>query len=135
MKVALISCVKSKQDGSHMAKDLYTSPLFRMNYAYAKKTCDKVFILSAKYGLLAEDDMITWYEKTLTKVKKADRQAWADKVIARLRTETDLANDEFLILAGEVYRENLLPHLHKTEIPFYKMGFGKQLQKLKESLA
>ena len=63
MKIALISCVSKKQelsDGEKVkAKDLYISPLFKMAYDYAKKLdVDRVFILSAKHGLLSPDKEI-----------------------------------------------------------------------------
>ena len=134
MKIALISCVKTKQNVKYKAKDLYTSSLFKMNYAYAKKTCDRVFILSAKHGLLAENDLIEPYEKTLNKMKAAERNAWANDVISQLQKETDLQNDKFLILAGERYRADILQHIKHYEIPFEKLSFGRQLQKLKELL-
>ena len=132
MKIALISCVKSKRNEECTAKDLYISPLFKMNYAYAKKTCDKIFILSAKYGLLSETDIIEPYEKTLNKMKIAERKEWAEKVLYELQTKADLQKDKFVILAGTKYRVDLLPHIKNYEIPFDKFSFGKQLQRLKE---
>ena len=52
-KVTLISCVKKKLDLKSKAQDLYQSPLFKKNLAYAKQiNSDEIYILSAKYGLL-----------------------------------------------------------------------------------
>ncbi len=58
MRIALISCVKTKRNAASKAKDLYISSLFKMNYTYAQRTCDKIFILSAKHGLLDENQII-----------------------------------------------------------------------------
>lgn len=63
MKIALISCVSKKQelaDGEKVkAIDLYISPLFKMAYNYAQKlNVDKIFILSAKHGLLSPEKEI-----------------------------------------------------------------------------
>ena len=60
--IGLISCVKSKPCA---AKDMYISPLFRYMYSYAKKRCSKVYILSAKYGLIPENAPIAPYNKHL----------------------------------------------------------------------
>ena len=40
IRVALVSCVKSKQDSPAPAGDLYTSPLFRSFRRYAEANAD-----------------------------------------------------------------------------------------------
>ena len=35
-KIVLVSCVSKKNRGTHKAKDLYASPLFRKAYEYAE---------------------------------------------------------------------------------------------------
>lgn len=72
--IAFISCVKKKQNKSCMAKDLYCSPLFRSAYAYAQKRADKIYILSAKYGLLKETDIIAPYNLTLNSMSESDKK-------------------------------------------------------------
>lgn len=136
MKIALISCVKTKGKSKAMAKDLYLSPWFKMNYAFAKRNYDKVFILSAKYGLLKENDWIEPYEQTLNKMKQLDRRKWANNVLSRLNKVACLQKDKFIILAGIKYREFLLGNgrIENYEIPFEGDSFGIQLKKLKECL-
>jgi len=34
-------------------------------------------------------------------------------VLNELRKVSDLEHDEFIVLAGEVYHENLLPHMNR----------------------
>ncbi len=64
--VALIACTKKKRQGTFEAKYLYDeSPLFRKSYQYAKQITDKIYILSAKYGLLKDSDVISTYDETL----------------------------------------------------------------------
>jgi len=56
-KIVLISCSSKKSAHKSKAKNLYISTLFRLSLAYAKKLKpDKIFILSAKYGLLNLND-------------------------------------------------------------------------------
>lgn len=65
MKIALISCSKTKTKKAGKAKDVYIGKLFKGYYYLAKRECDKIYILSAKYGLLEENDIIDPYNQTL----------------------------------------------------------------------
>lgn len=59
MQIALISCSKMKKTYPCPAHELYSaSDLFSLSYQYAKKRADKVYILSAKYGLVVSDSFI-----------------------------------------------------------------------------
>ena len=134
-RIVLISCVKTKLDHPAKAKDLYISDLFVKNLAFAKKLKpDYVFILSAKYGLLKLTDRIAPYEKTLNQMPVQERRAWASGVISDLSKYADLDQDEFIILAGEKYREFLLPYMRNYKIPFEGLSFGNQLKALKKVL-
>lgn len=114
MKIALISCVSKKdKDAEHTpvpAYKLYTSALFRKAYAYAKNhKPDRIYILSAKYGLLNEIKKVKAYNQTLNNMSAIQRKAWAQTVLNQIKSEgIDLEKDEFIILAGRKYRENLL---------------------------
>ena len=132
-RIVLISCVKTKLNHPAKAEDLYISDLFVKNLAFARKLKpDYIFILSAKYGLLKLNDRIAPYEKTLNQMPVHERQAWAAEVISELSKYADLQQDEFIILAGEKYREFLLPHMRNYEIPFEGLSFGNQLKVLKK---
>lgn len=131
--IVLISCVSKKVSYKTNARDLYISPLFQMNLKYAEQfSPQKVFILSAKYGLVQLDDEIEQYDVTLNKMSARERRNWAAKVTSQLREHCNLENDHFVILAGEKYRRYLLPHLKSYEVPLAGLAIGKQLQFLKE---
>ena len=134
--IFLISCVSKKLSHKARARDLYISPLFRMNLKYAQQfSPQKVFILSAKYGLVHLDEEIKPYDVTLNKMSARERRNWAAKVALQLQDECDLENDHFVILAGQKYRQYLLPHLKSYEVPLAGLPIGKQLQFLKEKTA
>lgn len=136
MRIVLISCVSKKLPRKAKAEELYVSPLFKLNLQYAKSLQpDKVFILSAKYGLLDLNDEIEPYNETLNKKSNREIKLWAEKVIGKLKQEADLEKDEFIFLAGEKYRKYLLPKIKNSEIPLQNLGIGKQLKFLKESTA
>ena len=101
LRIALISCVAKKRDVPSTAKAMYVSPLFKGAYRYAKKIkADRIFILSAKYGLLEEDDSIEPYNETLNTKPVAEVKMWAERVLTLLSEKTDLQKDEFVFLAG-----------------------------------
>ena len=65
-KIVLISCVSKKLVHAAKVRDIYVSPLFRLNLAYAESLKpDAIYVLSAKHGLLPLDDQIEPYELTL----------------------------------------------------------------------
>ncbi len=134
--IVLISCVSKKLPHRAKARELYVSPLFRMNLKYAQQfSPHQVFILSAKYGLLQLDEEIEPYDVTLNEMSARERRRWTDEVVSQLRDRCDLENDHFVILAGEKYRRYLLPHLKSYEVPLAGLPIGKQLQFLKEKTA
>lgn len=64
--IIIISCTKSKYPFKDVeARKLYwKSTLFRFSYAVAKKKYPDlpIFILSAKYGLISENEKIDYYD-------------------------------------------------------------------------
>jgi hypothetical protein len=135
MRVALVSCVKSKLDHPAPAKDLYTSALFRALRGYAETHADAWFILSAEHGLVDPNEVLAPYERTLNRMGKSQRQEWASRVKAELASRVP-AGAEVIILAGQRYREGLIPFLrargHSVAVPLEGLPFGRQLQRLKE---
>jgi len=128
MRIVLISCVSVKRRESSLAKDMYISPLFKGAYHYAKKLkADRIYILSAKYGILEEDDYIEPYNETLNNKSQAEIKTWATKVLEKLRCRVDLGNDEFIFLAGEKYRKYLINEMSNHSVPLKGLSIGKQL--------
>jgi hypothetical protein len=131
MRVALIQCTSSKKSYKCRASELYSeSPRFRLAYELAKLVADKILILSAKYGLIPEDMIIEPYNETLLDKSAQERRLWGEKVISELRNVADLEHDEFIIIAGEVYRENLLPHLAHYWLPLKGKRQGEWIPEL-----
>jgi len=129
--------VSSKKHATRAkSAELYISTLFELNLQYARKLKPgAIFILSAKHGLLAlNNDEIEPYDVTLNKMGANARKAWANKVIEQLQVHADLQHDHFIILAGERYRQYLLPHLASYEVPLKGLPIGKQLQYLKKQV-
>ncbi|MGQ9858530.1 MAG: DUF6884 domain-containing protein [Thermodesulfobacteriota bacterium] len=134
--IALISCVSKTLSHKAKARDLYISPLFKMTLRYARQLSPEgVSILSAKYALVELDEEIEPYDTTLNTMSARERKSWASKVLSQLQEHCDLGKDHFVILAGQNYRQYLLPHLKSYEVPMADLPIGNQLQFLKEKTA
>lgn len=95
-----------------MAKDLYTSTLFKKQRAYAERIGVPWFILSAEHGLVAPDEYLAPYERYLPDTPAAYRDAWAGWVVARLQLLAGpLAGRIVEVHAGAEYLEVLRPRL------------------------
>jgi len=135
-RIILISCVSKKLPHKAKARDMYISPLFKYNLKYAESfNPDKIFILSAEYGLLDLERDIEPYNKTLNTMRSGEIKSWAINVLNHLKETTDIQKDEFIFLAGEKYRKYLLPHLPNHKIPLKGLPIGKQLKYLKEKVS
>ncbi len=133
--IVLISCVSKKRATRTTASDLYTSPLFKLNLAYAMGLkSDAVFILSAKYGLLTLDDEVEPYDLTLNTMPLAEVKIWAGNVICKIDARADRRNDRFILLAGERYRRYIVPNLVTYEVPMKGLTIGRQLRFLKDRI-
>lgn len=134
-RVALVSCVKTKRTVASHAEELYTSTLFIKMRRFALRNADTWYILSAKYGLLRPDETVEPYELTLTTMRKAGRIAWSTRVKEQLSAALP-NNAEVLFLAGEAYRDELVPFLEQRKIPIKVpmagMRMGAQLRWLNE---
>lgn len=133
MTTALISCSKSKRPYDCKAKELYrASALFRLSYDFATKQGWNIKILSAKYGVLDPETIISPYNVTLTTMSAGDAREWGAKVAAQLNT----IEDELVFLAGKAYTQPITDSLQRPfTILMEGLGLGRRLQWLKKQLS
>jgi hypothetical protein len=125
--IAIISCSKQKVKRKGIkAKNLYSaSPLFRLSYKYIKKYYPHlpIYILSAKYGLIKEDTIVDYYNKTFKDYSKKER-------IELSKQYKDL--EDYVFIGGAIYKEIL------GKEPVRDIGgglkIGQKLRFLKEEL-
>lgn len=129
-RIALISCVKTKANRALPAKDLYISPWFTKARSLVERSGLTWFILSAEHGLVEPHAIIQPYERTLNKMSAADRMVWSERVISQIENMVPEAG-EVVVLAGERYRENLMPYLRgryrAVTVPMKGLTSGRQL--------
>ncbi len=128
--VALISCTKSKISTESAARDLYTSSWFRKAKAYVERLGMTWYILSAEHHLVHPDAVLAPYERTLKEMSLDARRSWADQVTSQILSIRP-AIRKCVVLAGQAYRECLLPRLQEsgimTEVPMKGLTQGRQL--------
>lgn len=85
--------------------------------------------------MLNEEEIIEPYNETLNRKNIAERRVWADNVIAQLEknSEIDIENDEFIVLAGKKYYEDIIPYLQKYCLPLEDRPIGMRLNFLKNN--
>lgn len=110
--ILLVTCVKTKLSKPAAAKDLYTSPLFLQERAYAERMGVPWFILSAEHGLVRPEDWLSPYERYLPHTDPTYRTAWGSWVVARLALLTgDLRGKSVEIHASAAYVDAIAAHL------------------------
>ena len=130
LTVYLVSSVSQKREQACAARDLYVSDWFRKARRFAEASGCPWYVLSAKHGLVAPDQVIAPYEQTLNTTRAADRRAWGERVAAQLSEAVpDLSRVVFL--AGVRYREFLAPNLAgrgvEVSVPMEGLRIGEQL--------
>ena len=131
--IVFIACSKTKAKKKCRAEELYQGELFQKQLAYAKKINPKeILILSAKYGVLHLDDIISPYNKTLNTMCEKDKKAWAYKCYKQLVDNGYNLNDEYMFLCGENYRKYLMQKLPNSTCPTKGLQLGEQLQFFKK---
>jgi hypothetical protein len=134
MRVGLVGCVKMKRSaGGSLARDLYISTLFTGRRRYVEETCDCWFVLSARHGLVRDDEWLEPYDETLNDQSAALKRRWAKKVLLDLDTlGLDYRTTTFEIHAGNEYRsfglvEGLQARGATVVVPAARLGQGEQL--------
>lgn len=116
--IIFVACSKSKLHYPCEAKKIYTaSAIFNKRMTYAKRRTDKIYILSAKYGLLQLNDWVEPYECYLGSQGKAYKLEWTQNVLRQMRELNIDFNDEVYFATGEEYWKQLIKYFPnaKTE--------------------
>ena len=106
--VILVGCVRTKNAVASAASELFASPLFAGRRRYAVASGLPWYILSAKFGLLAPDDVIGPYDVYLADQAPDYKRAWGEFVTAQLeQRERVLRGRTIEVHAGAAYVDPL----------------------------
>ena len=136
-RLYLVSCAARKGEHPALAKDLYQSTWFVLARDWIERDGAPWYILSAKYGLVHPDTVISPYDKTLNAMGVNDRREWATKVENQM-DEILSEYNEVIVFAGQRYREHLEDYLrhrfNSMKVPMEGLRIGQQLSWLKHGL-
>ncbi len=136
MKIVLIACSKIKittyKYKRIVAEEMYCSALFRksLNYARIKHDGYRIFVLSAKYGLVPIEKKISLYDLSLNYFSVEELKKWSSKVNSQLEAVCTPSKTDFVILAGKRYRCYLTKDMKSSYVPLEGLKIGEQLGKL-----
>lgn len=104
--------------------------LVRQSNTLNRTNYDNWFILSAKYGLLRQQDVIKPYDLTLNTMKVIERKEWSKLVLKQIENlQMNIFHVDFY--AGAKYREYLIPTLDEKgiicNVPLRGKAIGEQL--------
>jgi hypothetical protein len=142
-KVALILPVGFRSEQKEKVRDFYQGIFFERTLKYVETVLkpEKIYILSAKYGLLQLEDEIEDDPGTLFQGKEEKQDdwvkrvaEWSERVREKLDKECDLKNDMFYFLAAKTYYEGLLDSLPNHEIIMEGLPIGPRLLWLRAHL-
>lgn len=84
MRLALVACASARDSGPAPAEQLYSSALFHARRRHVAQRCDRWFVLTPRYGLVAPDALVEAETTRLADMPVAERAAWAEAVLADL---------------------------------------------------
>jgi hypothetical protein len=130
--VVLVACAQTKLLTPAPAADLYCSDWFRKARRHAEAIGNVWFILSAQHGLVHPATVLAPYQHSLNDCPSTERRIWAAQVHRQLLAVLGPPDhDRLTVLAGQRYREHLVPLLeglgYQVNIPMEHLGIGKQL--------
>lgn len=131
--MAIIGCSKLKLCGQYEAQFLYSkSVLFKKTLEYCKsQNFDKIMILSAKYGIINLDELITNYDETLKDKTESSQLNWIENVISKLKK---INIKKLYFYCGNAYIRPIYKSLLKNNFIVYEplkgLGIGKRIQYL-----
>lgn len=135
-EVVLVSCSKSKRNGTHQARDLYEpSPIFRKRRKYALSNGGHWGVLSARYGYLRPWDIVPNYEMHIT----ARTSIWGAFVLQDLLPDLqEYGAGIVTILAGRWYVDPIIDELtargYRVNVPFDGLRPGERMSALNDTL-
>lgn len=139
--LVIIPCGKQKiwdrqpWRGAVMARDAYTSSLFRLSRRYAERSGDRWVIVSAKYGLLNPTDLVPG-PYNVSFLNQATHPVCTETLQSQYR---ELGLDQYercIALGGKEYRARLRAAIpsDRLEFPFAGLSLGYTMQALKRAV-
>lgn len=83
-RIVMVGCSQTKAAAAAPARELFTGELFRKARAHAEELDAPWYVLSAKFGLLDPEEVVSPYDVFLGEQSGGYRSAWGQWVVAQL---------------------------------------------------
>jgi hypothetical protein len=114
------------------AEELYSSPLYKAGWAWAKASGEAALILSAKHGILQPRKLVEPYDTYLGELNQQELEALAKGVGSAL---SKFEADEIIVLGGAKYValvKQAMPNAHVVD-PLQGLNIGNRIRWLKQT--
>lgn len=127
--IIIITCGQEKALTKSRAEKMYVSGYFKqcLAWAKAKTSPEKIFIISAKYGLLRLDEVIAPYD-----LRMGQPGSISPSAISRQAEDLGIVDAEIISTAGADYQKVLNRVFKKISYPFEGMTIGYRGQAMKK---
>jgi hypothetical protein len=105
--ILLVGCTQSKAPSARPASELFTGARFLKARDLAVRSGKPWYVLSAKFGLIAPEEVVAPYDVYLADQSSEYRNAWGRWVTAQLVARRDLSGAKIEVHAGQAYCEPL----------------------------
>jgi hypothetical protein len=106
MKTGVLACSKGKASAACAAVNLYQGRTFRAALGVLRaRGCERVVVLSARYGAVEGSRVIAPYDETLVGAPVAMRRAWAER--ARVELAALVGDDPVVAIVPADYARAL----------------------------
>jgi hypothetical protein len=127
--ICIISCGFKKLKSPNRACDLYVGPLFKasMRYARLRFPDHKIFILSAKYGLIPSTQIIAPYDQKIG----VNETITVDIMIDQAQ-RLGILNQDVMLISGKSYSDFVKKVFKDVKItnPIHNLTLGYAIQLL-----
>lgn len=121
-RVIILSDTEKQKIGLMQAKDLFKGSFFKKTYEYASLlNPDYIFIMTSKYGIVLYDEIIWSYNIDILNI---DEVCLTDNFLNTIRSlinNTNLVEDEFLLLCKDRHTKFITPWLNNYRCPFERL--------------
>lgn len=119
--------------GPAKAKDVYKSPPFKVNKAFAEKFADRWIILSAKYGFI-DPDFVIHKNYSVTFKKASTNPITMDQIKLQLKGKKLEDFDVVISLGGKDYTDiakRVFSKISKVVVPTDGLRIGNAMKRVK----
>lgn len=134
-QLGIVPCTKTKHPTASTAQTLYRSGGFSLTMRHAQQRCDRVIIMSAKYGLLQLNDAVRYYDMTIAQMVRSEREALIEKLWHQMPRYAGERTLSYLPkLYYEVAHEALSSIASKWDRPYKHLGMLKLWAQLSQEI-